>query len=65
MSMLILTFRNVSDLAPVSDYEWTVLVNHTVLAHGRLEGHERAKGWEALVKQFANTLEEESHGKDK
>lgn len=54
--MLILTFRNVSDLADVSSYEWCVLSNHDVLAHGRIEGHTRADGWKSLVRRFAEEV---------
>ena len=64
--MLILTFRNVSDLAAVSSYEWCVLENHDVLAHGRIEGHRRSDGWEALVCKFAAEVcwKEDDNGKE-
>lgn len=54
--MLAVTFRNISDLADVSDYEYEVLVgggNHVrVIESGLVTGHVRADGWEELVKRF-------------
>lgn len=54
---LILTFQNVSALAPVSDYRVTVLVgdggpSSRTIATGRVNGHPRDHGWKALVQQF-------------
>lgn len=52
---LIVVLTNISGLAPVSDYNYQVLVGDgsearsTVIAHGTVYGHERADGWEALV----------------
>jgi hypothetical protein len=34
-------------------YDWKVLINQTVLAKGRLDGHNRSLGWRGLVKHFA------------
>lgn len=54
--MLAVTFRNISNLAGVSDYEYTVLVggdNHTrVVETGFVRGHKRTLGWEALMRRF-------------
>lgn len=52
---LIVTVRNVSDLAPTSDYEYTVMVGDgtergsTVIAYGTITGHRRAEGWMTLI----------------
>ena len=63
--MLTITFRNISHLAEISDYEWAVEVNYTTVDEGVLKGHKRSDGWEALVKLFAKSLEGEDYGKDK
>ena len=49
--MLILHIRNTTELAPVSDYEYEVLVNTRVIASGAVEGHTRADGWAELVRK--------------
>lgn len=59
---LIIVFQNKSNLAPVSDYDVQVLVGDgTVersqeLYRGRVEGHERSKGWQMLLQQFVAHL---------
>lgn len=62
--MLAVTFRNISNLADVSDYEYTVLVGggnyQRVLETGFVRGHHRSHGWEALVKRFLETKEVEN-----
>lgn len=50
---LIIVLRNISNLASISDYEYTVLVNEKVLERGKVAGHKRSDGWQKLVKQFA------------
>ena len=62
--MLILTFRNLSNLAPVSDYWWEVLENNKRIDCGRLNGHKREDGWRALVWKFARSLESEGENKE-
>lgn len=58
MMALILVFRNISKLAPTSDYRYQVLVGDgtpersTVLEVGLVRGHVRDDGWEALLNQF-------------
>jgi hypothetical protein len=52
--MLVVTFKNISDLAPVSNYDYEVWVTSKdggkqVLVKGRIHGHIRAEGWEKLV----------------
>lgn len=55
---LIITLRNISSLAEVSDYEYKVLVGDgspersKVLETGTVRDHQRSEGWEALVKKF-------------
>jgi len=62
---LIIVLRNVSSLAPVSDYEYKVMVGDgtpeksQTLAIGTLSGHRRADGWMALVRQMLEGLEQE------
>lgn len=54
--MLAITFRNISNLAEVSDYEYTVLIGGgdrtRVLESGFVRGHHRDDGWEVLVDKF-------------
>lgn len=52
---LIVVATNKTGLAPISDYNFEVLVgdgsperSHTI-AHGSIEGHARADGWKALI----------------
>jgi len=47
--MLIIEIVNKSSLAPVSDYEYRVRINHRVITEGKLEGHTRKDGWIPLV----------------
>jgi hypothetical protein len=59
--MLIVTIGNVSKLAPVSDYEWSVWVANdngkVLVAQGSVKGHRRSDGWAALVKKVAEAGE--------
>jgi len=50
--------RNVSGLAPVSDYAFEVRINDRVIASGTVTGHWRADGWEALVSRLLLQREE-------
>lgn len=54
--MLALTFRNISNLAEVSDYEYQVLIGGEkavrVIEQGVVQGHIRSDGWEKLVRKF-------------
>jgi hypothetical protein len=49
--MLIIKVQNTTDLAPVSDYRYEVLVNLEVIASGEVKGHVRADGWAELVRR--------------
>lgn len=55
---LILVIRNVSALAPTSDYVYEVLVGDgtrersNVLTRGTIHGHARSDGWQELVKRL-------------
>ena len=60
--MLLLKVRNTSDLAPLSDYEYEVLINTTVIASGKVR-HRRANGWRALVAAIAVGREEGQPGR--
>lgn len=54
---LIVAFVNTSDLAPISDYRYEVLVGDgtyersQILARGDIKQHCRADGWRALVQR--------------
>lgn len=57
---LIVVLRNISELAPVSDYRYEVLVGDgsprsNVIARGTVCGHKREDGWKALVQQLLDT----------
>ena len=55
---LIIAIVNKSGLAEISNYEVTVYVNERKIAGPfHVKGHHRSHGWEALVKQFAESLE--------
>lgn len=59
---LIVVLKNLSSLAPISDYHVQVLVGDgtplrsTVLYEGEVKGHERATGWQMLLQQFVTHL---------
>ena len=53
---LIIVIRNMSHLAPESDYNYEVMVGDggplsNVLKQGTIKKHLRSDGWEALVKR--------------
>jgi hypothetical protein len=54
---LVVIVRNVSELAPVSDYEYVVRVGDGTaqgsaeIAAGRVTAHTRADGWKALIQR--------------
>ena len=54
---LILVITNKSNLAPVSDYNYEVLVGDgtrggsTEIAHGQIKDHTRDDGWKKLVQR--------------
>lgn len=55
--MLVVTLRNISNLAEVSDYEYQVLIGGgdriRVIETGHVRGHRRSDGWEVLVRDLA------------
>jgi len=51
--MLTVLIGNVSDLAPVSDYVYSVSVNGERISQGIVRGHRREDGWKALLKKIA------------
>lgn len=59
--MLAITFRNISELADVSDYEYRVIVGGKrriyLIESGLVKGHSRSKGWETLVRKFLKKRE--------
>lgn len=54
---LILAIRNISDLAPISDYAYEVLLGDgtatgsRVITSGEIVGHRRTDGWQVLVEK--------------
>ena len=62
---LIVVLQNVSQLAPVSDYNVQVLVGDgtversKVLYAGKVLHHERADGWQALLRALVDSLPSE------
>ena len=54
---LIVTIRNISELASISDYEYKVLVGDgtpersNLIASGKIKAHVRTAGWKALVQR--------------
>jgi len=56
---LIVTARNLSGLADISDYEVGAWINDTPIWKGRVEGHRRADGWAALVRRIADAYDRE------
>lgn len=56
--MLYVAFVNLSNLAPVSDYEVNVYVNSIRIAGPfKVVGHQRDKGWQALVEKFIKEID--------
>lgn len=63
---LIVVLTNKSNLAPVSDYTYQVLIGDGTIAHskviaaGRVTKHQRSDGWQALVQRVldAHVLEQ-------
>ena len=55
---LIIVIRNISSLAPISDYTYEVLVGDgtpertTMLAQGQIHQHVRNDGWKVLVRRL-------------
>lgn len=49
---LIIALHNISNLAPLSDYEYRVYVNKRLIEQGHVLGHPRAEGWTALVQRL-------------
>ena len=55
--MLIITFHNDSSgTFDEGNYDYTVYVNHDVIATGRVENHKRSKGWQGLIKKLAKEV---------
>lgn len=49
---LIIALRNITGLSDVSDYEYGVYINETLLEKGSVFGHKRAEGWAALLQRL-------------
>jgi len=59
---LIIALVNKSNLAEISNYQVDVYLNeHHIAGPFKVEGHKRSDGWQKLVKQFANDLQEETY----
>jgi hypothetical protein len=65
---LIVVLENISSLAPVSDYNYQVLVGDgtspgsRTIASGQVIGHIRDEGWQALVQRVLNQEAKEAEG---
>jgi hypothetical protein len=60
--MLWIELTNVSEMKPVSDYDYMVKVTTLqggvrLLSVGRIKNHKRSDGWKALVQQLLNEAE--------
>ena len=56
---LIVSFKNVTELEPLSDYKVDVWINdHHIDGPFLLKHHKREDGWQALVKLFARNLQD-------
>ncbi len=53
--MLILNIKNIGGYPGLEAYDVTVHVNTREIWHGKVGPHDRSQGWEALVKQIADT----------
>ena len=61
--MLSITFLNdKTGTEDVANYEVTVWVNRDVVARGRVEGHQRAEGWQALVARYLSEAKAQEQG---
>ena len=66
--MLVITFRNISALAPVSNYDYEVWVTKVngdkhVITSGVLRAHRRSDGWQELVGKMLEKEAPEVDGK--
>ena len=55
--MLVITFHNLSDGQPVSDYEYSVYINRRLIETGIVSGHTRAEGWRELIERLLDETE--------
>jgi hypothetical protein len=52
VSLIIVLHNDGSGTETAANYDVQVRVNQRVIATARVEGHNRADGWKALVKKF-------------
>lgn len=63
---LIIILQNTTALAPISDYDYRVLIGDGtfkrshIIENGIVQGHVRADGWKALVERMLNTSQKET-----
>src|SRR5690242_17162870 len=50
---LVVIAQNISELAPVSDYDVSVWINERVIWRGKVTGHVRDEGWAELMRKIA------------
>ncbi len=56
--MLVVTFHNDgTGSAAVGNYDVVVFLNRTPIWEGKVRGHDRRKGWRALLKNLLNQEE--------
>jgi len=58
--MLHIQIVNKSSLAPVSDYEYRVMINNREIVGGKVKGHSRKDGWIPLVEMILEQEKERS-----
>ena len=55
--MLVINIHNDSTgTDEIGNYNYTVKINYEIISSGRIEGHERLHGWEALVIEMAKQI---------
>ncbi len=56
--MLVITFHNDgTGTDEIGNYNIVIFLNRTPIWEGRVEGHDRRKGWKALLKDLVADLE--------
>jgi hypothetical protein len=63
MALVIVFERTSVEEGNIGGYNVTVLLNRTTLWKGRVEKHERAKGWQGLVEKLVKVMPEVSEDK--
>lgn len=54
MALVLVVHNDGTGTPEVGNYNWEVRINQTVLARGRVEGHDRRAGWRPLLEACAH-----------